>query len=204
MKKFDVLIVGGGVAGVSCALVLGSAHKKAFVKDKKIGVFMHQKASMLQDAIFYNAYGIAPGTLGSDLLEQSARQLAEYGHIKQFDSEKVIAVYQLEEGFEVVTTKDTYYSEIVVIAVNSSETFYIKGLEQFIEPHVKTIADKRRIQLKNVDHLVLPGLYVAGTIAGHRSQLAIAAGSGAAVATDILTLWNDGIHCHSHDSLRKK
>ena len=26
---FDVLIIGGGVSGMSCALVLGSAHKKA-------------------------------------------------------------------------------------------------------------------------------------------------------------------------------
>jgi len=32
---FDVLIIGGGVAGMSCALVLGSAHKKPFVSNKK-------------------------------------------------------------------------------------------------------------------------------------------------------------------------
>ncbi|MEG1376831.1 MAG: NAD(P)/FAD-dependent oxidoreductase, partial [Myroides sp.] len=42
------------------------------------------------------------------------------------------------------------------------------------------------------------------TLAGHRSQLAIAAGSGAAVATDILTLWNNGTETHAHDSIRKK
>ena len=41
-----------------------------------------------------------------------------------------------------------------------------------------------------------------GTLAGWRSQLAIASGSGAAVATDILTLWNDGIQTHAHDSIR--
>jgi hypothetical protein len=43
---------------------------------------------------------------------------------------------------------------------------------------------------------------VIGTLAGWRSQLAIAAGSGAAVATDILTLWNNGVQTHSHDSIR--
>jgi hypothetical protein len=32
--------------------------------------------------------------------------------------------------------------------------------------------------------------------------LAIAAGSGAAVATDILTLWNNGVQTHAHDSIR--
>jgi hypothetical protein len=39
---------------------------------------------------------------------------------------------------------------------------------------------------------VAEGIYVAGTLAGWRSQLSIAAGSGA-VATDILTLWNNGL-----------
>ena len=43
--------------------------------------------------------------------------------------------------------------------------------------------------------------YACGTIAGHRSQFAIAAGSGASVATDILTLWNDGNHTKVHDKV---
>ncbi len=38
------------------------------------------------------------------------------------------------------------------------------------------------------------GIYVAGTLAGWRSQFSIASGSGASVATDILTLWNKGEH----------
>jgi len=40
-------------------------------------------------------------------------------------------------------------------------------------------------------------------LAGHQSQLSIAAGSGAAVATDILTWWNDGNHTVVHDALGK-
>lgn len=32
---FDVLIIGGGVSGISCALVLGSAKNKPFATDKK-------------------------------------------------------------------------------------------------------------------------------------------------------------------------
>jgi membrane-bound inhibitor of C-type lysozyme len=44
-------------------------------------------------------------------------------------------------------------------------------------------------------------MYVAGTLAGWRSQFAIASGSGAHVATDILTLWNDGKHTKVHDKV---
>ncbi len=44
-------------------------------------------------------------------------------------------------------------------------------------------------------------IYVAGVLAGERSQFAIAAGSGASVATDILTKWNDNNPAMVHDSI---
>ncbi|SHI33053.1 FAD-dependent oxidoreductase [Flavobacterium terrae] len=202
---FDVLIIGGGVSGFSCALVLGSAHKKAFVQDKKIGIIAHQKASSLQDAIFYNAYGIESGKLGSDLLVESVEQLQKnYPHINQIEGEKVIKVISVNDGFEIVTNKNTYSSKIIVIGVGSSNLFTIEGLMDYVEPHQKSLPEKQRIQLKNIDQKVAEGIYVTGTLAGHRSQLAIAAGSGAAVATDILVLWNNGIETHAHDSIRVK
>ncbi|MBN9285274.1 MULTISPECIES: FAD-dependent oxidoreductase [unclassified Flavobacterium] len=201
---FDVLIIGGGVAGVSCALILGSAHKKNFVADKKIGIITHQKASALQDALFNNAYGIPAGKPGAEILTESTEHLAmTYPHIEQIADEKVISVTGSYGNFTVTTNKASYQSKIIVVAIGASNLFSIEGLTQYIEPHKKSLAEKNRIQLKNNDHLVAEGIYAAGTLAGWRSQLAIAAGSGAAVATDILTLWNGGIETHSHDSIRK-
>lgn len=201
---FDVLIVGGGVSGVSCALILGSAHKKAFAADKKIGIITHQKASSLQDAVFHNAYGIPNGKLGSKILTESTQHLAEaYPHIEQIENEKVIAVEGQAGNFTVTTNKNSYTAKTIVIGIGSSNLFAIDGLTQYIEPHKKSLAEKNRIQLKNTDHKVAEGIYVCGTLAGHRSQFSIAAGSGAAVATDILVVWNDGVETHSHDSIRK-
>lgn len=202
---FDCLIIGGGVSGVSCAQILGSAHKKDFVAEKRIAIVTHQKASMLQDALFNNAYGIAPGTLGSNLLQSSLQDLATmYPHIEQINHEKVISVVKNSDGFFVTTNNNVYEAKIVVVAINSSNPITIEGLDEYVEAHKKSLPQKNRIQLKNEDHLVTEGMYVAGTLAGHRSQLAIAAGSGAAVGTDILTLWNNGIETHAHDSIRKK
>lgn len=201
---YDVLIFGGGVAGVSCALILGSAKKKEFVADKKIGIIAHQKASMLQDALFNNAYGIAPGTLGSEILETSLENLAAtYSHIDQILNEKVIAVVKQNDLFLVTTNKDTYQTKMIVVATNSSNTFNIEGLMEYVIPHQKSIVSKNRIQLINTDHKVADNIYVAGTLAGWRSQLSIAAGSGAAVATDILVEWNNGNETHAHDSVKK-
>jgi hypothetical protein len=200
---FDVLIIGGGVSGMSCALVLGSAKNKSFATDKKIGIFTHQKTSSLQEALFNNAYGITPGTLGSDLLTESISHLSDtYPHITQIPNEKVVRIEGEYPKFNVITNKNSYTTKIVVVGIGSANTFAIEGLMQFVEPHQKSLPEKQRIQLRNNDHKVTEGIYVIGTLAGWRSQLAIAAGSGAAVATDILTLWNDGVQTHAHDSIR--
>ena len=199
----DVLIIGGGVSGVSCALILGSAQKKIFAQDKSITIIAHQKASSLQDAIFYNAYGISSGKLGSEILTESLQQLQDnYPHISQIENEKVISVSGEAGNFTITTNKNSYISINIVVAIGSSNLFAIEGLLQYIEPHKKSFPEKQRVQLKNTDQKVAEGIYVAGTLAGHRSQLDIAAGSGAAVATDILTFWNNGIETHSHDSVR--
>jgi heterodisulfide reductase subunit A-like polyferredoxin len=201
---FDVLIFGGGVSGVSCALVLGSAVNKAYAAEKKIGIFTHQKTSNLQEALFNNAYGISPGTTGADLLVQSTEQLAEnYPHVIQLPNEKVMKLEGAYPDFTVTTNKATYKTKSIVISIGWTNTFEIVGLMDYIEPHKKAIPEKNRIQLKNHDHKVADGIYVTGTLAGWRSQLAIAAGSGAAVATDILTEWNGGNQSQSHDSIRK-
>lgn len=200
---FDVLIIGGSVSGMSCALVLGSAKKKIFVSDKKIGVFTHQKASSLQEAVFNNAYGIPAGKLGSHLLKESTEQLsASYPHISQIPNEKVLKIKGQFPEFTVVTNKSSYKTGLIVVGIGAANTFDIEGLMQYVEPHQKSLPEKERIQLKNIDHKVTEGIYVIGTLAGWRSQLAIAAGSGAAVATDILTLCNGGTQTHAHDSIR--
>ncbi|WP_428741798.1 FAD-dependent oxidoreductase [Tenacibaculum sp.] len=199
---FDALIVGGGAAGLSCALVLGSAKKTLCAKDKRIGIIAHQKTSDLQNALFNNVLGLTPGTTGTSILNEGKSQLSTlYPHVEQIDAEKVNEIIRADYGFKVVTNKNSYQSRLVVIAVGYTNLITIKGLEPYIEPHPRAAKDKNRIWLKNTDHLIENGLYVAGTLAGWRSQFAIASGSGAQVATDILTLWNGGKHTKVHDKV---
>lgn len=200
---FDVLIIGGGVSGISCALVLGSARNKSFATDKKIGIITHQKTSMLQEAVINNAYGIAPGKLGADLLLESIQHLSEtYPHVEQISSEKVLQIDGVFPEFSIITNKNTYKSKSIIIGIGSANTFAFESLMNYVEPHKKSLPEKQRIQLRNSDHKVAEGIYVSGTLAGCRSQVAIAAGSGASVATDILSLWNDGVPTQIHDSTR--
>jgi thioredoxin reductase len=201
---FDVLIIGGGVAGVSAALIFGSAKEKSFMADKQIGIIAHQKASSLQNALFNNAYGIAPGTLGRNLLNSSLEHLQNlYPQILQIEGEKVVRISGEFNNFTITTNKNTYHSKLIMIGIGAGNPFTIEGLENFIITHKKAAPEKNRIQLENNDHLVTEGIYAIGTLAGHRSQLVIAAGSGASAATDVLTLWNDGKPIQIHDAVKE-
>lgn len=198
----DALIIGGGAAGLSCALVLGSGLKKPFAKDKKVAIITHQKASHLQNAIFNNVLGLKPGTLGKDLLSDGKLQLERlYPEITQIEKEKVSEITKIEDYFLVSTNKSQYKTKLVVVAVGYTNLLTIKGLEDYVKQHPRAAIEKDRIWLENTNHLITHNLYVAGTLAGWRSQFAIASGSGAHVATDILTLWNNGTHTKVHDKI---
>ena len=199
---FDAIIIGGGAAGLQCALVLGSANQKPFAKNKRIGIIVHQKTSHLQTALFNNVLGLAPRTTGESILANGKVQLKTlYPSVEQIENEKVLEISRSEGFFNVETNKHIYQTNIVVIAVGYTNLMTIKGLEKHVAPHPRTELEKDRIWLKNSDHLVENNLYVAGTLAGWRSQFAICAGSGAQVATDILTLWNGGKHVKIHDKI---
>lgn len=199
---FDAVIIGAGAAGMSCALVLGSGLQKPFAKNKKVALIAHQKTSHLQTALFNNVLGLAPGTTGESILESGKTQLKTlYPAVEQIENEKVLEVSKSNNHFTITTNKNTYTSKIVIVAVGYTNLFTIEGLNKYIEAHPRAAAEKNRIWLKNTNHLVDENLYVAGTLAGWRSQFAIASGSGAHVATDILTLWNNGKHTKVHDKI---
>lgn len=198
----DCLIIGGGAAGLSCALVIGSGLKKPFASSKNVAIITHQKTSHLQNALFNNVLGLTPGTLGKTILEDGKNQLSNlYSEVFQIEDEKVTAITKTAEGFNVKTNKNSYTSKIVVIAVGYTSLITIEGISSYIKPHPRAAIEKDRIWLENDNHLIEKGLYVAGTLAGWRSQFAIASGSGAHVATDILTLWNNGKQTKIHDKI---
>ena len=146
--------------------------------------------------------GLPSGTLGQDILTSGQEQLSQqYPEVEQIEKEKVLSVQEASGMYRIQTNKNEYITKIAVIALNYAKPFTIEGLDDYLESHQKANIKKDRIQLKNTDHLIKEGLYVCGTLAGWRSQFAIAAGSGASVATDILTIWNDGNHTKVHDKV---
>jgi len=203
-NMFDLLIIGGGVAGMQCALVVGSATGKPYAENKKTGIVLHQKASYLKSALFNNVLGVPSGTTGAEILSSGLTQIqTNYPEIDVIEKEKVSSIFPVEGGYKVTTNKNEYITKVVVVALNHSPSMKIEGLKDYLETHQRANPMKGKVQLKNYNYFIKEGLYVCGTLAGLPNQYPIAAGSGASVAIDVLTQWNDGLATQIHDSIKK-
>ena len=133
---------------------------------------------------------------------EGRKQLSElYPEVDQIEKEMVMEIKRLDSNsIEVKTNKNTYLTENIIVCTGAKR-MAIEGLLEYKTLHPKLPAAKERIMLKHNNYKVADGIYVAGTLAGERSQYAIAAGSGTTVATDILSEWNGGKTTMIHDKL---
>lgn len=197
---FDLLIIGGGPAAISCALVLGSAASKPYMADKKIGMIAYQKTADLNGAVLNNLLGVDKGTKGKDLMAKTWEQINTFPSIQQLAQEAVTAILSKDGHYEVRTEENTYKSTQVVVAIgHNPRVAKIEGLAPYVVPHEKSLAGMNKSALKNQQLVVKEGMYVAGLLSGCASQVAIAMGEGADVAVQLLTKWNGGEFDHYHD-----
>lgn len=200
MEKYAVLIIGGGVSGLSCAITLGSAEAKLeSVADKKILV-IDSGASHLKKAQVYNVPGITEGTKGPDLLDTLGQKAQSYQNVT-LQNGTVVSVSGSKGAFQVKTESgETLEVEIVVFA-NGMQTIDVEGIGASVIDHIRA-PRPGMIMIENDNGVIAEGKYVTGCAAGATSMFASAAGYGVQTATDILSAW-EGKYTIIHDVLKK-
>lgn len=197
---FDVLIIGGGPAAISCGLVLGSAANKSYMQDKKMGMIAYAKAGDLNAALLNNLFGVASGTKGKQLIADELERLKTFKAIEQLAAEPIERIEAKEDYYIVSTAKDNYQSKAVVLAIgHNPKIAKIGGLEDITQAHSNSLPGVNKTAIRHSNLMVKDGLYVAGLTADCASQAAIAAGVGAEVAVHLLSKWNGNIFDHAHD-----
>jgi len=112
---YDIVIIGGGPAGLTTAIYAGRDGQKTLVLDKEATGGLATTTERID-----NYPGFPDGISGMDLMDNIRRQAERFGtEIAEF--EEVVKVDPLREGLIEVTTEDgtVYQGKTVVIATGS-------------------------------------------------------------------------------------
>ncbi len=188
MNKYDVIIIGGGAAGLSCALTLASSKGKfPWAEDRRFLVIDNNSSDLLK-AMLNNVPGVKQETLGRELLKSIKEQIKSYGNVDIVNDRVVFA--RGERGNFVVETENEqrFEGDYLVLATGFHE-FNIDGLELEVIPNQKAPRPGKIMIKTDSEGRVRDGLYVAGLLAGVSSMFTAAAGSGVQVACNIMEEW---------------
>ncbi|MFC6732509.1 MULTISPECIES: NAD(P)/FAD-dependent oxidoreductase [unclassified Haladaptatus] len=165
----DVAIVGGGPAGLSAALFTAKNGLDTIVFDT-------DKTS-LHYAHLFNYLGIK-SIDGDEFLRIGREQVSKQGADRR--DEKVTAVEQTDDGFQVTTGDGEYDARYVVLATGQSRDV-AKDLDCDMN-------DDKTVAVDADNETSVENVYAAGWAARKdKIQAAISVGGGAAAALDILS-----------------
>lgn len=188
---YDVIVIGGGVSGLSSAIFTSNAGLKTLVLDK--GQSQITRVSSVQ-----NIPGFPEGISGVEWIDNSKKQVKKFnGEIRE---ESVEQVNKTDDGlFEVKTENELYQSKYVIIATNVNKAL-VEALEFEIETNSKVPNGKAK-SVKNVSwdgETKIENLYLAGLMNELPSQVSVTLGQGAAVGIAVVSkekgqpyIWHD-------------
>ncbi|MFA7327159.1 MAG: FAD-dependent oxidoreductase [Candidatus Kapaibacterium sp.] len=187
MKNYDLAIIGGGISGLSAALILSAGIKdNESLKDKTIAIFDAGGSDALK-AKFFNAPGVKQGASGKKAIKKLVEQVQSYG-IAKFHDSRITEIVKGEDSFIIKTKKDKEYSATNLLLATGFRSWDIKGLELPIKPFTRT-DNSSRVALEHTEYKVSDNIYVCGLLADVSSHYPIVAGTGAQAAINIMHDW---------------
>jgi len=199
MNKYDVIIIGGGVSGLSCAITLGSAKNKLEQASNKKILVIDAGKSHLNMAELHNVAGVKEGIKGPALLKELIEKAENYESVT-IEKDTVKKVSGEISSFSVFTEQKEFKSEFIVFA-NGMQTIDVEGIGAEVVEHIRA-PKPGMLMIENSNGIISEGKYVTGCAAGASSMFSTAAGYGAQTATDIISLWV-GKYTVIHDVLKK-
>lgn len=168
MTEYDVVIVGGGVAGLSAGIFTARAGLETLIVDQG-------RSILARNALLENYPGFPIGINPRRFLDMVEAQARHAGCA--FDRAEVSDLSTTRAGFEVHMDARSVAARYVV-AASWADTGYLSGLDVEV--------DEGFIDSSATGRTSLDGLYAAGRLAGQYHQAIIAAGHGAQVALTLL------------------
>ncbi|MDQ2818189.1 MAG: FAD-dependent oxidoreductase [Candidatus Eremiobacteraeota bacterium] len=181
--EYEVIVIGGGMAGMSAAMFLGRA-------GVSVGVFDQGESSLRRVSRVNNYPGFPGGIAGQALLESCRTQASQSG-ADVFDA-RVESVGTRSPGFVVNAAAAAYPCEYLVLASNKRT-----DLAQALGLTLGGFGS-RFVGVDGRGETAAAGCYAAGRITGLPSQAVISAGDGAKTALAIIERIRGGYYV-DHD-----
>ncbi|WP_458206372.1 NAD(P)/FAD-dependent oxidoreductase [Haladaptatus sp. NG-SE-30] len=174
MTQYDVLIVGGGVAGLSAGVFTARADLDTLVVNDGVSI-LHR------NAILENFPGF-PAGIDSRLFCLMLEEQAERAGCARLDAEVLDLTHADDSvGFSVVTDAETIEARRVVVA-SWSNSEYLDGLRLDFEQS----GSKQFVSVDDTGRTGVEGLYAAGRLAEQYHQAIVAAGHGSQVGITVV------------------
>lgn len=191
MREVDVLIIGGGIAGLSAAVYTGQAGLNT-------AVFDQGKSQLKPISKVYNYPGFPEGIEGKVLIGKIRQQAAEFG--ASVEDLEVTGIRQADGGFRAVTGDgEEWQARYLIVASNLNlQPLNDLGIDTEVSPAVPSGKISRVKGGSWNGETSVEGAYVAGLLSGVPTQSIIAAGQGTQVAMEIISkekgkahVWHD-------------
>jgi thioredoxin reductase (NADPH) len=125
MERFDIAIIGGGMAGLSAALYGGWLGRKVFLTERQMFGGQVVNADQIE-----NFPGFPDGILGADLVSQVRMQALKLGANMQYLETTAIKIDG--SGFRLTTTEEPIQAKTVIVATGGKHRVLgIKGEIEF-------------------------------------------------------------------------
>ncbi len=171
----DVIIIGGGLAGLQAAVFTAKAGEETLLLDT-------EESLVLNTANIQNLIGF-DSVSGQELLRSGKEKLREFnGEIK---NEEVTALARTDSGLKVTTDTGDYEAEYIVLA-SAGIHDYAEDLVEFEEGVEGPYMMERHVKTDQANKAA-NRIYAAGLANTWEYQSSVAIGEGAKAAVNLLT-----------------
>ncbi|KZX16318.1 thioredoxin reductase [Methanobrevibacter cuticularis] len=150
MEKYDIIIIGAGPAGLTAGIYAGRQGSETLLLDKGITGGTGLEVPSMEN---YPGYELIAGM---SLISKMKKQTEQNAEIREMEG--VESIQKIDNGFEIKTTKSTYFGKSVILSMGTKHRLLkVPGENEFKGKGVSYCATCDGLLYRDQDVLIVGG-----------------------------------------------